>query len=138
MRAAVLHRITGPPGSTLGSARARNDCSASTSFPSRADSGGGARDRGLQPPSIEPETVAREKLSEMLPRVRPLACDVLHAVGQHAVPVTVIRAEARDVLSCLPECLPQVRGRRVVGLEAHEDLPAAEEVGRIVREPAIL
>ena len=66
------------------------------------------------------------------------AYDVLHAVGQHAVPVAVVGAEARQVLAHRAQCIPQIGGRRIVGLEAHEHLAAAEEVDRIVIEPAML
>src|SRR5207248_3755226 len=82
-----------------------------------------------QPRTVEAQAVAGEELREMRPLVRPRARDGLDAVAQHAVPVAVVAAEAGEVLAQLAERLAQIAGRRIVGLEAREDLAATEEVG---------
>src|SRR5205814_8874081 len=108
----------------------------------RPRSGGGAvrdaADRALETRAIEPEAVPREQLRQVVPGVGARPRHVLDAVAQDAVPVTVVAAEARDVLAHRAERLAEVRGRRIVGLEAREDLSAAEEVGRVVVEMAVL
>src|SRR5437867_1488075 len=101
-------------------------------------SGRGPLERRLKPPPVEAETVAGKELPEVLPRVLPLPGDGAHAVGQDPVPVAVVGAEASRVPAHRPERLTQVRGRRVVGLEAREYLPPTEEVGGVVREAAVL
>src|SRR5262249_49753093 len=78
------------------------------------------------------------QLGQVLTGVGADAGDVLHAVRQHAVPVPVVGAEAREVLAELAERLAEVGGGGVVRLEAEEDLPATEEVDRVVGERAVL
>src|SRR5262249_33227935 len=79
-----------------------------------------------------------EQLLQVLAGVGPGPGDVPHAVGEYAVPVTVVGAEAGDVLAPRTQRLAQVGRCRIVGLEAHEDLPAPEEVDRIVVEGTML
>src|SRR5262249_14590956 len=95
-------------------------------------------DRAREPRPVEPEAVSAEQLSEMRAPVRPRAGDALHAVAQHAVPVAVVAAEAGEILAQLAERLAQVAGGGIIGLEAREDLSAAEEIGRVVVEVRVL
>src|SRR5262245_5028578 len=101
-------------------------------------SGGEALDGRLEPPAVEAQAVPRQQLGQVLTGVGAATGDVLHAVRQHAVPVPVVGAEAREVLAQLAECLAEVGGSGVVRLEAEEDLPAPEEVDRVVVERAVL
>src|SRR5262249_16523250 len=101
-------------------------------------SGCEALHRRLQPPPVEAQAVPREQLLQVLAGVRPGPGDVPHAVGEHAVPVPVVGAEAGDVLAPRAQCLAQVGRCRIVGLAAHEDLPAPEEVDRLVVKGTML
>src|SRR5262249_42271359 len=101
-------------------------------------SGGEALDGRLEPTAVEAQAGPPPPPGPVLTGVGADAGDVLHAVRQHAVPVPVVGAEAREVLAELAERLAEVGGGGVVRLEAEEDLPATEEVDRVVVERAVL
>src|SRR5436190_13178413 len=86
---------------------------------------------------VEAQAVAGEKLGEVGTLVGPRGSDVLHAVSQNSVPVSVVRAETRDILAYFAEGFAEIGRSRVVGLEAGEDLAAAKEVHRVVIEAAV-